>query len=294
MQETKTKTELLLDEDTVKNNFDVIRHLQPFEKLTIDRKGKMTVDRRYLQCVRRALTWDCKYDILVPLERTFDLIKGESEDEKVNVLNTFSASVKQTYPQFDDLHKLIAKLLKACKETSKASNNKSNDSPINIELDLENAKEYNSTPTTPPPVPHAPPVPPPAPANPSSGCGLDKGVSGKTSFRDALLNSSPQPQSQQGAGQPPIVPPSAQKTSDMTAPTHMSAEMCEFLNISQKTKLSRKEIQVMMNAYIVNKKCLDMDTKMITPDEKLSRLLGCKSKIPLTNFKSFYERHILQ
>lgn len=294
-QMQETKKDLVLDEDTVKHNFDVIRNLQPFQKLTINRKGKMTLDERYMQFIRRALTWDCKYDVLLPLESTFALSK-ETEDEKIKVLNNFSASVKQTYPAFDDLHNLIKKISDDCKK-------------INIELDLENGVEYSSNPTTPTENQTAPPVAPPAPPTPNSnqtGCAVQPGstgvtgVCGKTSFRDALLSGSlPHPshltQPPQQLQQPPIVPPTNQKTNDLsTTPMHMSAEMCEFLNISPKTKLARKEIQVMMNAYIVNKKCLDMDTKMITPDDKLSRLLGCKSKIPLTNFKSFYERHILQ
>lgn len=300
---TETKKELVMDEDTVKNNFDVIRHLQPFQKLTINRKGKMTVDTRYLQCVRRALTWDCKYDILVPLERTFALVKGENDEEKLKVLNNFSVSVKQTYPDFDDLHKLVEKLVKECKtvnakpDKTTTTTASTTETPIDIELDFDNAKDYNSTPPTPPPAPKCDLLGATGVAGITGGVTGTTLVCGKTSFRDALLSGNVGNTGNALQTQPPITPPNMpQKTevTNMTTPMHMSSDMCDFLNISQKTKLTRKEIQVMMNAYIVNKKCLDMDTKMITPDEKLSRLLGCKtSKIPLTSFKYFYERHIM-
>lgn len=82
--------------------------------------------------------------------------------------------------------------------------------------------------------------------------------------------------------------------SGFAKPTHLSDEICEFLNIDKGTMLARTEVTRMINQYIkTNNLQYEKDRRRIMPDEALQKIIQSKDDDVVTyfNLQSFIKHH---
>jgi chromatin remodeling complex protein RSC6 len=89
-------------------------------------------------------------------------------------------------------------------------------------------------------------------------------------------------------------PKGTRKPSGFAKPTLISDELCEFLNKPSGTELARTEVTQHLISYIKKNNLQKPENKKhITPDNKLSSLLGLKQDDTLTffNIQGYMNRH---
>lgn len=105
--------EMLLDKlvrDIANANFDILFELQEHQKLCVDEEGRLTLDDRYLQGVRRAWSRDSREDLLPLLEMTMENCE-RSNDDIVGLCAKLRMVLSKTYFNFLPLQTLLRDLI---------------------------------------------------------------------------------------------------------------------------------------------------------------------------------------
>jgi chromatin remodeling complex protein RSC6 len=85
--------------------------------------------------------------------------------------------------------------------------------------------------------------------------------------------------------------------SGFAKPTHLSAALCAFLDVSDDTMLARTDVTRKINQYIKDHRLQDTEDKRnINPDDKLRSLLDPSDTSPLTyfNLQSRIKHHFVK
>jgi hypothetical protein len=290
-----------MDLETAEHNLQVLLKLEPYEKLTVDKLGKMNVDPRYLPSVRRTITWDSRKDILIPFEQTFTALTL-SDEEKVKALNKIEATFKQTYPAFSKLHDPKEGLLPRIKQECSArmlqnmvsTTGKSISSMVDkkmfemekavYDIPSEDQQELSQI------------VP---------GTSFDMAISNGIYYKGQNTNPKQCPptttkeKSDIGASSmQTLTSLSAGPTTTQTnlnAPLNMSDDLRSFLNIPKTAKLTSKEIEFALHRYILKNKLYKSTAKTISLDGPLAQLCGLDQTKEITNSQlkvQVFSRHV--
>lgn len=82
--------------------------------------------------------------------------------------------------------------------------------------------------------------------------------------------------------------------SGFAVPTKLTDELYDFLSIQHGTMIARKDVTKMMNQYIVENNCRDLnDRRKIIPNEALKKLFNCGEGENITyfNLQSYMKKH---
>ena len=252
-----------LDYSIVKNNIDILTNLEPYQKLIVDENFNLSIDDRCIQFIRRTVTRDSKYDILEPLELTFNSSRI-SDDEKLSILKHISETLLITYPEFTEIHNiseeeedkgLIQKLRekiqkeKSDKIVQEAGKGFSNllDTKMNRIVEQEEEQEK-------------------------------KGEEPKKSFVEALLSPD-----KRNSFKRPLLPPLLPPTTNLTRLLPLSNDLANFLNVRSTCRLSTKEIELGIHKYILKNKLYSRETHKIKLDDQLAKLCNSPEGSEITN-----------
>jgi hypothetical protein len=250
-----------MEKSVTRNNLDILSNLQPYEKLIVDENMNLSVDTRYIQFMRRTATGDSKYDILIPIELTFNS-QIISDEEKLVILKHVGDTLLLTYPDFPEMHSegedkegLLSKLKR---EIQKQKSDKLIQEAGKGFASLVDAKRNKLT-------------------EEEQMKKEDEKEQPKMSFIEAALKG----KQSSTVKRPP--PPPQKPDSNSHRLLSLSDELAEFLNVRNTCKLSTKEIELGIHKYILKNKLYSRVTHKITLDCKLASLCQCEKNTNITN-----------
>ena len=119
-----------MQKDIAEHNFEILKNLDSFQKLIVDENNKLYIDDRWFPSFRRTYDGSSRKDILDPIKDTFDSKYVKSLDFKLKgeILIHIKEIFLDTYPDYEDLNKLISELAE-----EQCNNEKSS---LNIQMDV--------------------------------------------------------------------------------------------------------------------------------------------------------------
>lgn len=129
------------------HNCQILSKIEPGTKLLVDKsdtenKGKLYIDDRYIQSVRRWYTNDSRLDIIEPINLALDYFNNSVSKIGTRIIASHILKVfQQTYPDFVTLHEQIENYIK-CKKIIIDNFNWNNITNINSNKVLIESQQY--------------------------------------------------------------------------------------------------------------------------------------------------------
>ena len=276
------------------NNMNILENLKPYEKLTVDSDMNISVDTRYIQFLRRAVTRDSRNDLLDPIAYTFGykrcvkfvevgdktieieyvealnttLIPNET---KILVLNHLKTILKETYPDFLAIFELLEKLhIAVTNEISETTLKKTGQS-VSAFLDLkshqfemeEKEKEEKAM-----------------KEKEEKARKVKEEKERKEKEEKAIKEKEERERQRKEKEESNPLVNALLKKDDGTQKMinwrstllSISEELADFLGVNKTSKMSSKEIELSLHKYILNHDLFSRETKKITADVHLAKL----------------------
>jgi hypothetical protein len=101
---------MILDREVANHNFEVLKDLVAYQKLCVDQDGKLSLDERYLQGIRRTWSRDSREDLIPLIQRTMDECTRKNL-EKIGVCATLQKIYDKTYYNYRPVQETLTKII---------------------------------------------------------------------------------------------------------------------------------------------------------------------------------------
>lgn len=99
-----------LASEIANHNFEVLKDLIAYQKLCVNQDGRLSLDERYLQGIRRTWSRDCRQDLIPLIEKTMTECT-RTNAEKVGVCAKLRKVYNKTYSNYQPIQEILTGII---------------------------------------------------------------------------------------------------------------------------------------------------------------------------------------